>query len=463
MFNSLLRFKDNLALFDKENKIFYKDFFEKEKEFKKEFNSKKLVLIICENKIEVFYYYIIMHFLKASIMLIDFKMQNFEIKEILKKYEPDFLVCNLKRKKNLKINFKLFDQFKNYYIFKNTIKKKTKINNKISILIPTSGSMGTPKFVILSYENIRDNTKKICNYLNISEKNITVTSMPLSYSYMLSIINSHISSGSSIFVTNKSIITREFWIDFKKYKISSFDGVPYAYKIIDRLGVNNLFNGNVRYLTQAGGELDIKIKKKLIIKCNKKKIKFYCMYGQTEASPRISYLEPRLAIKKLGSIGKPLIDYKIMLLGKKNKFIVKSNEIGKLILFGKNVFLGYAKSRKDLVKIFKPNYKLNTEDYGYKDKDGFFYLTSRSGKIAKIFGFRIDISQLEYKMKKAGFIIYCKEKSGYLKISYEKKYKKNLLIKKLSNFTNIDQSGFITNYVSKLPLNNNQKIDRNRL
>ena len=155
------------------------------------------------------------------------------------------------------------------------------------------------------------------------------------------------------------------------------------------------------------------------------------MYGQTEASPRISYLEPRLAIKKLGSIGKPLINYKIMLLGKKNKFIVKSNEIGKLILFGKNVFLGYAKSRKDLVKIFKPNYKLNTEDYGYKDKDGFFYLTSRSGKIAKIFGFRIDISQLEYKMRKAGFIIYCKEKSGYLKISYEKKYKKNLLIKKL--------------------------------
>ena len=105
MFESLLRFKDNLALFDKENKIFYKDFFEKEKEFKKEFNSKKLVLIICENKIEVFYYYIIMHFLKASIMLIDFKMQNFEIKEILKKYEPDFLVCNLKRKKKFKDKF----------------------------------------------------------------------------------------------------------------------------------------------------------------------------------------------------------------------------------------------------------------------------------------------------------------------------------------------------------------------
>ena len=85
MFKHLLRFKDNLALFDKENRIFYKDFFQKEQKFKKEFNSKKLVLIICENKIAVFYYYIIMHLLKSSIMLIDFKMQNSQIKEILKK------------------------------------------------------------------------------------------------------------------------------------------------------------------------------------------------------------------------------------------------------------------------------------------------------------------------------------------------------------------------------------------
>ena len=187
------------------------------------------------------------------------------------------------------------------------------------------------------------------------------------------------------------------------------------------------------------------------------------MYGQTEASPRISYLDPKLAIKKIGSIGKPLQGYKIKLIGSKKRFILKSNEIGKLILFGKNVFLGYAKSRKDLAKVFKPNLRLNTEDYGYKDKDGFFYLTSRSGKIAKIFGFRLDISQLEYKMKKAGFIIYCKEKNGYLKICYEKKYKKDRLLKKLSNLTNLNQSGFITNYMSKLPLNNNQKIDRNRL
>ena len=114
MFKHLSRFKDNLALFDKNNKIFYRDFFDKEKDLKKEFNSKKLVLIICENKIAVLYYYIVMHFLKASIILVDFKMKNFEISKILKKYKPDFLIFNLQRKKNFKINFRLFDKFKNY-------------------------------------------------------------------------------------------------------------------------------------------------------------------------------------------------------------------------------------------------------------------------------------------------------------------------------------------------------------
>ena len=187
------------------------------------------------------------------------------------------------------------------------------------------------------------------------------------------------------------------------------------------------------------------------------------MYGQTEASPRISYLHPKLALKKIGSIGKPLKNYKIKLLSKDNRFIKKPNLIGKLILFGKNIFLGYSNSKKDLIKKLMPKNKLDTKDFGYRDKDGFLFITSRSGKIAKIFGFRIDILELEYKMKKLGFVIYCKEVNGRLKICYDKKYNKEVLTKKLSNLTNLDQSGFVANYMSKLPINKNHKIDRNRL
>ena len=463
MFKSLLKFKKNIALFDKENKILYKDFFEKKEILKNEFNTKKLVLIICENKLAILFYYIVIHLLKASIILLDCKTRDKEIKDIIKKYKPDFIVTNLQRKNKLKINFIPCDNFKNYFLFKDPQNKKISLNKKVSILIPTSGSIGTPKFVMLSYENLKDNTNKISKYLKINEKDKAITNMSLAYSYMISVINSHIWSGASIFVTDKSILSREFWSDFKKNKISSFNGVPYAYKLIEKLNIKIFSNKNIKYLTQAGGELEEEIKKKFIKKCLKSNIRFYCMYGQTEASPRISFLNPKYALKKIGSVGKPLSNYEIKLFNYKNKIITKPNLIGKLILYGKNIFLGYANSRKDLSKIIKLKYKLNTEDFGYRDKDGFLYLTARSSKIAKIFGFRIDILELEYKMKKLGYTVYCSEKNNHLKISYENNYNKNLLIKKLSDLTNLDQSGFIAIYMNKLPLNKNHKIDRNRL
>ena len=262
MFKSLLKFKKNIALFDKKNKILYKDFFEKKEILKNEFNTKKLVLIICENKLAILFYYIVIHLLKASIILLDCKTRDKEIKDIIKKYKPDFIVTNLQRKNKLKINFIPCDNFKNYFLFKDPQNKKISLNKKVSILIPTSGSMGTPKFVMLSYENLKDNTNKISKYLKINEKDKAITNMSLAYSYMISVINSHIWSGASIFVTDKSILSREFWSDFKKNKISSFNGVPYAYKLIEKLNIKIFSNKNIKYLTQAGGELEEEIKKK---------------------------------------------------------------------------------------------------------------------------------------------------------------------------------------------------------
>lgn len=99
MFKSLLRFKNNLALFDEKNKIFYKDFLEKEKFLKNSFIKKRAVLVICENKISILYYYVLMHIFKASLILIDFKTKDKEVKKIIKRYEPDFVVTNMNRKK----------------------------------------------------------------------------------------------------------------------------------------------------------------------------------------------------------------------------------------------------------------------------------------------------------------------------------------------------------------------------
>ena len=97
------------------------------------------------------------------------------------------------------------------------------------LLMPTSGSTGSSKLVRLSYENLESNTSSIIKYLKIRKKDVTITTLPISYVYGLSIINTHLKSGATIVLTNKSVVENLFWDLFKKYKITSFGGVPFQY------------------------------------------------------------------------------------------------------------------------------------------------------------------------------------------------------------------------------------------
>lgn len=464
MFKNLNYFKNRIALFDLNKKYFYNDFLIKKNFLKKKINKKNIVLIICENKIEILFYYITCQLLRSLIILVDYKTSNEEIEKINKKYKPNLLITSFTRIKKLNLKYNdILDVQNEFCIFKLSSNFLPNINKKISILIPTSGSMGSSKFVMLSYNNLMDNMKKISIYLNINRKHRTICNMPIAYSYMISVIHSHIYSGASIFMTNKSFISRDFWKEFNRYNISSFNAVPYTYEIINKLKIKNLFKFHVKYLTQAGGHLSKEIKKNIIKDCIKKKIKLYCMYGLTEASPRISYLDPKFISKKIDSIGKPLKGYDIRIYDDYNQLIKKPNKIGKLFLKGKNIFLGYANSRKDFTKKIKSKTELDTGDLGYIDDEGFYYLTARKKRIAKIFGYRIDISLLEKKMLEIGYSIYCKEEKKKLKISFNHKYKKKELIYSLTSLTNIDQSSFELNYIKELPLNKNSKIDRTKI
>lgn len=428
-----------------------------------EFKKKKIVLIICENTIEILIFYFVLCLLKTTLILIDNKTKIKEIKKIISSHKPDYIVTNPKIKKFLKVNYKTKHKIEKYYLYKCSEIYEKNLNKNIKLLLPTSGSMGISKFVILTNKNIDDNTNKILNYFRINSKDICITSMPIAYSYMLSTINTHFKVGASTFVTNKSVIEREFWNEFKKKKITSFHGVPYYYNLIEKLKIKNLFNSNVKFITQAGGHLDTQIKKQIILKCKSKKIKFYCMYGQTEASPRISYLDDKYSNKKIGSVGKPLLNYKIKIVDKNNRVIDKPYKIGKIIFYGKNIFLGYANSREDLSKKFKLKKKLDTGDLGYKDEDNFLYITGRTGNIAKIFGNRIELSELEHKMAENGFMVVCKENKGKLMIAYNKEYNSKKVINKVSEITGIHENGFIAKYIKRFPLNKNNKIDRNQL
>ena len=177
----------------------------------------------------------------------------------------------------------------NYNILKRKKIFKHRINKELGLLMSTSGTTGSPKFVRLSYKNYKDNTDKIIKSLSIKFNDTVMTTLPINYSYGLSVINSYLSVGATIFLNNFSILNKKFWDDYKQYRPTSFYGVPFIYEILKKFNYKNFYTKNLKFFANAGGKIDEKTLKENIIFSKRKKLKFYQMYGQTEASPESHY------------------------------------------------------------------------------------------------------------------------------------------------------------------------------
>lgn len=263
--------------------------------------------------------------------------------------------------------------------------KKTNyiIDEKIKILLSTSGTTGSPKFVKLSESNILSNANSITEYLPILHTDVTPLNLPIYYSYGLSIITSNALKGGKTICTNENLLSKIFWENLSKYSYTSFAGVPFIYEILDRIGFINKDYPSLRYITQAGGRLQEHLAKKYAHYCSTKGILFYMMYGQTEATARMSYLDPKYLPGKLGSIGKPIPG---------GKFII--DKTGELCYEGDNIFGGYANGIKDL-KSYDQIQLLRTGDLAVKDDEDFYFITGRIKRFVKLFGSRINLDEVE--------------------------------------------------------------------
>lgn len=254
----------------------------------------------------------------------------------------------------------------------------------LKLLLTTSGSTGSPKFVKLSEKNLTENALSILDYLPIMPTDVTPLNLPLFYSYGLSVFTSNSIGGGKIVCTNSDIMQKEFWEEWQRFNYTNLAGVPYVYKVLTRLGFLKKEYPRLRYLTQAGGSLNKEITAQYAQYALDKKIELYLMYGQTEATARMSFLSPDRLIDKLGSIGKPI----------KNGAFYIDPETTELKYSGPNVFGGYADALEGL-QHFDPPAQLSTGDLAKQDSDGFYYITGRLKRIVKLFGLRINLDEIE--------------------------------------------------------------------
>ncbi len=279
-------------------------------------------------------------------------------------------------------------------------------DNTLAEIIYTSGSTGEQKGVMISHKNIIANTDSILQYLRLSNNDIIEVVMPFYYCYGLSLLHTHLRVGGSVVLNNSFIFLGSVLNDLRKYNCTGFSGVPSHFQILLRKSKD--FKGMefpfLRYVTQAGGKLHDAFIDEFTEAFPD--IKFFVMYGQTEATARLSYLEPDILKSKLGSIGKgiPGVDLKIV---NNNLEEVNIGEEGEIIAKGDNIMKGYYNDQK-LTKKTILNGWLFTGDNARRDSDGYIFITGRKKEIIKVAGVRMSPKEIEDVIVRHPLVIDCR-------------------------------------------------------
>lgn len=260
---------------------------------------------------------------------------------------------------------------------------------ELALLLSTSGSTGSPKLVRLSSNNLATNARAIAQYLSLRPGDRALTVLPPFYSYGLSVINSHLQAGAALVLRDLSVLTPAFAETVRAHGVTSLSGVPYTYQMLLRTGTLRGDLPSLNTLTQAGGRLDERFVSQVAQIARDRGWRFFVMYGQTEATARISYVPPERLQDKLGSIGRAIPGGHLSL----------DPASGELLYTGPNVMLGYAWSQEDLVLGDALGGVLRTGDLAEEDADGFFRIVGRLSRFIKLTGNRVGLDDLEHQLQ----------------------------------------------------------------
>ena len=459
MFNSELnKYINNIAIIDDNDiELTYNDLFSLSDSLNKHLTEKSLIFTLCENTTgSIIGYFTFLNNKHVQLML-DATIDPIRLQNLISLYNPNYLwVPNSLLEEFL--NNKIIYSNWNYSLI-NLNKSNVLLHEDLSLLLTTSGSTGSPKLVRLSFSNILSNAKSIAQYLKITDLERPITSLPMHYSYGLSVINSHLINGATILLTNFSLVQKEFWNFLKNKKATSIAGVPYTYQMLKMLRFANMDLPYLKTLTQAGGKLSSNLVKEYSDYAIKNSKEFIVMYGQTEATARMSYLPFNISQEKLESIGIPIPGGKFSLkdLCDKNE-IHQSNIRGELIYEGPNVSLGYANNINDLAKGDENFGKLYTGDLAYKDENGYYFITGRMKRFIKIYGNRINLDEIEQIILSKNIECACDGVDDKMTIYTTNKGKAEEILNLLTSILKLNFRAFEIRVISEIPKNSSGKV-----
>lgn len=457
-YSDIDKYNDNIAIItDRKEQITYKELTSESDFLMQNLEKRSVLFLVCKNCIESVCGYI--GALRNGIVpvMISGEMDSELFYNLYDIYKPTYVYApkdwsNLKQCSAYKLN-----KYREFVMYKTECKEKHKLNDNLALLLTTSGSTGSPKLVRQSYMNIQSNASAIAEYLELNENERPISTLPMNYTYGLSIINSHLLVGATLLLTDYTLLNRDFWNFFKEEGATSFGGVPYTYEILKKLRFFRMELPSLRTMTQAGGKLSPELHKEFAEYAELNHKRFVVMYGQTEATARMAYLPWNKSIEKYGSMGIAIPGGKLWLRDEEGNVITERDTVGELIYEGENVTLGYAKSIEDLVKGDERGGILETGDMAKCDEDGYFYIVGRKKRFLKIFGNRVNLDEVERMIKSefTGFDCACAgvDDKLYAFITTQEDNVRQAVKTFLTQKTGLNPTAFSIKSIDELPKN----------
>ncbi|MFI5935055.1 AMP-binding protein [Actinoplanes sp. NPDC051494] len=318
----------------------------------------------------------------------------------------------------------------------------------LALLLTTSGSTGNPKLVRLSRTAVAANAEAIADSLGITHVDVTPTTLPLFYTYGLSVLNSHLLRGATVVLERGGLLQRDFWATVRTHGVTTLAAVPYQYEMLRRLRFDPAAHPSLRTLTQAGGRLRAELVTDFAGRMAAVGGRLFVMYGQTEATARMAVLPPDRINDKPGSAGRAVPG---------GSFSIDGDEV---VFTGPNVMMGYAESAADLAEPDELGGILRTGDLGRLDDEGFLFITGRLKRIGKVFGVRVNLDDVERELSRHGSVAaVAGDDKLHVFLEGADAEKARLIRGELAAFLGTHFSGLDVRAVEALPLLPTGKVD----
>lgn len=450
------------AISDKGESVTYGDIVTFSDTIKNLLPERSLVFSLCHNQIGALMGYTAFLFSRNIPLLLSADLDQELLEYLLDTYRPNYLWVPDEQAEMFNREIVL-SQYG--YTLLSYSEDKIDLYPELALLLTTSGSTGSPKLVRQTYLNIESNAKAIMEYLELDDTERPITMLPMNYTYGLSVINSHLLAGAVILMTDESYAQKKFWDFFREQQATSIVGVPFTYEILKKLRFFRMELPSLRYMTQAGGKLLPELHKEYAEYAIQQGKRFYVMYGQTEATARMSYLPYEKSLEKYGSMGIAIPGGAFRLIDVDGKEVTEPNVVGELVYEGDNVTLGYAENQQDLAKGDERNGVLITGDMAKVDKDGYYYIVGRKKRFLKIYGNRVNLDECERMLQGTfdGLEFACVGEDDNMKIYVTARDMEEKVMEFISMKTGLNRKAFEVHYIAEIPKNESGKKDYPRL